>query len=173
MLELWRHFIFILLGHRVSVTIYLFYRGKLVFVHVTIATLFIHFFRKLSRNMGNYQECHHLYKTIQVLEIYFNDFLAAGITMGLTSISPIMQIIGQYVCLEFWDKIPMPGFLFWLSTGFVNLIRQIVTQRTQMLQRGLANKLASMEIAFPMIIRHRFNARIIFCHLLIPCEMLE
>ncbi|OXA38752.1 hypothetical protein Fcan01_26387 [Folsomia candida] len=61
--------------------------------------------------------CIRLYRSIQILEKSFNDFLMVMIVPAMMICSPGIQLIVQYVCINHHKDIAMPGFLVFPTLG--------------------------------------------------------
>jgi hypothetical protein len=74
----------------------------------------------------HYQIVYQLYKRIQIIERYFNNFLQNGLAPAMVIIVPCIQITGQYVCIKLHSQIPMPGFLLFplilFDAGLHNIV---------------------------------------------------
>lgn len=64
-----------------------------------------------SRSISEQRPCLQFYRSIQILEKYFNGYLMKRIVPMIVLSIPIIQVVSQYVCIQLHDEIPMPGFL--------------------------------------------------------------
>ncbi|XP_035708005.1 uncharacterized protein LOC118435717 [Folsomia candida] len=88
--------------------IYVFFSGIM-----SILTYFRVLLSQISivKTPSDLHSCIKLYKSIQILEKYFNAFLLPRVIPVLITGVPILQIISLYVCLNHNQDIDMPGFL--------------------------------------------------------------
>lgn len=62
-------------------------------------------------NIETKNECLQLYRDIQVLEKSLNAFLMNRIVPIILLCVPGLEVVGMYVCIQYHEVIPMPGFL--------------------------------------------------------------
>ncbi|OXA61399.1 Light-independent protochlorophyllide reductase subunit B [Folsomia candida] len=71
----------------------------------------------MIRNGHNKEECIHLYRSMQILEKIFNDFVRERVLPAILFCTPAVQVVGMYVGINLQSEIAMPGFLVFPLIG--------------------------------------------------------